>query len=285
MCSPASFVLTKNGLVFWSKANDSHLRIIKENKLCEHGVLGVNIVKIEITPPSDGRDPRDFKNWDFRIDETYVPAWFDAKQAEALCRAELPEWGKHHILKTGHHIIEGERSVVVLPGSDVTLDVRGGVVHIFGRGNQTITVSGGLVQTFNDSAPTITVSGGVVRTYGPSAPTITVSGGEVFNYGRSAPTITVSGGEVWTYGRSAPTITVSVGKVWTCGDSAPTINVSGGEVWTCGRSAPKITLGGGEVWTCDHSTPTVTVSGCEIHTFDQSAPTITEACGQRKGPL
>ena len=49
MCTPASFVLTKDR-VFWSKKSDSHEDIIEEYKLNPDGIRGPNIVRVKISP-------------------------------------------------------------------------------------------------------------------------------------------------------------------------------------------------------------------------------------------
>jgi hypothetical protein len=227
MCNPASFVVTKDR-VFWSKIHDQHRLIIEENKLHEFGVRGPNIVKIEITPPIDGSNPELFDNWVYTLDQTETPDWYDAKSTEALCRAEIPKWAKFHVVKSGRHIVDGNRSLVILSGSRV---------HV--------VLSGGMLLSYGSSAPKVdAMSGGKLWSYGSSAPKVdALSGGELRSYGSSAPKVdAMSGGMLWSCGSSAPKVdAMSGGELRSYGSSAPKVDaMSGGELRSYGSSAPKV---------------------------------------------
>ena len=90
MCSPASFVLTKNS-VFWSMKNDSHEETITEHKLHQDGVRGPNILRVEIRPPN-GDFNRDSSEWEYKLDQDLMPAWHDAETDEARARLALNDW-------------------------------------------------------------------------------------------------------------------------------------------------------------------------------------------------
>jgi len=172
MCNPASFVVTKNCLVFWSKIHDQHHLIIKENNLRDAGVRGINIIKVEITPPTDGRKVSDLKNWDYTLDETEIPSWYNASAVEAACRRELHFWAKYHVIRSSKTFatIDGHRSLVLIRGHLKIGEVISGYVWSYGESHQEIdTVSGGDVRSCDKSHQEIgAVSGGYVRSYGES---------------------------------------------------------------------------------------------------------------------
>jgi len=145
MCSPASFVLTKDR-VFWSKKSDSHEDIIEEFGLSPDGVRGPNIVRVEITPPEgDMRKP--LKEWSYRVDQDKLPPWHDAKETEKRTRAELKEWFKERV------ILDGEREI-----KDGNVFAYGGFATLYGNatatlyGNATATLYGNATATLWDNA-------------------------------------------------------------------------------------------------------------------------------------
>jgi hypothetical protein len=90
MCSPASFVLTKD-FVFWSMKTDSHEDIIAEHNLHQDGVRGPNVLRVEVTPPN-GDFSTDSSEWKYRLDQDIMPAWHDAEKDETRARLALKDW-------------------------------------------------------------------------------------------------------------------------------------------------------------------------------------------------
>ena len=91
MCKPASFIVTKDK-VFFSNKSDSHEEIIKEFGLHE-GSGRINFVRIEITPPKNNLS-LSLDKWEFKLDQTEFPDWFEVKECEKNCRIELKKWAK-----------------------------------------------------------------------------------------------------------------------------------------------------------------------------------------------
>jgi len=231
MCRPASFIVTKNR-VLWSKNSDSHEEIIEQNHLND-STRGGDFVRVEITPKDfDFRLP--IERWEYRVDQDTTPDWYDPREAEIAVRAELPAWYAVHFISSGE-ITEG-MSRVVLSGE--------------------VTQSGGECEA-NGSA-TVTQSGGVCRAYGSS--TVTQSGGECEANGSS--TVTQSGGECWAYESS--TVTQSGGGCW-AHDSAA-VTQSGGECYAYGSAT--VTQSGGECWA--YGSAAVTQSGGECLAYDSA---------------
>ena len=83
----ASFVLTKDK-VFWTDNGDSHEDIISD------GVNGPNILRVEITPGAKLKKFSQYKDWDYRIDQDRMPAWFDAAKDEKRARKALRDRAK-----------------------------------------------------------------------------------------------------------------------------------------------------------------------------------------------
>ena len=95
MCKAASFVMTKDR-IYWSKTSDSHEDIISEYKLNADGLGGPNIARVEVAPPK-GNLSLPLKQWVYKLDQTDVPKWYEAKTAERECRAELKAWKKQKL--------------------------------------------------------------------------------------------------------------------------------------------------------------------------------------------
>lgn len=157
MCSPASFVLTKDR-VFWSKNTDSHTAIIAEYDLHDSCCnLYVNIVKVEVTPP--GRDMRvPLDRWHYCIDQDGVPPWYSNEVYEPRVRAALRDWAaaKLHIgvqkvlyLDTGEHYCYDCSYVRVGCGACVTVS-HGTRAELVGSASVTAD-SGSFVRAYGES--------------------------------------------------------------------------------------------------------------------------------------
>ena len=121
MCKPASFVVTKKQ-VFWSKKTESHHEIVSEFKLKEQDVRkNYQIICVEIIPQND-----DFASplskWELTLDgvglggySRELPDWYDQKDVERRCRAELKEWRKSKVVMPGktRKTLKNEQIIVV----------------------------------------------------------------------------------------------------------------------------------------------------------------------------
>jgi hypothetical protein len=99
MCAPASFVLTKEA-VFWSMNTDSHENIIAEFALHQDGVGGPNVLRVEITPPA-GDFAADPACWSYKLDQDFMPEWFEMDVDETRARAALIEWVAKRVIREG----------------------------------------------------------------------------------------------------------------------------------------------------------------------------------------
>lgn len=90
MCRPASMIVLRDGLR-GSKYSDSHCEIMQEFGIYCDTVRGPSCVAVEITPPENtfNLPPQE---WVFRTDQDILPDWYDAREAEARVRLELPAW-------------------------------------------------------------------------------------------------------------------------------------------------------------------------------------------------
>jgi len=101
MCSPASFIVTKDK-VFWSKRSDSHEDIIREFDLCVDGIDRPKIVRVEITPPDNNfRIP--LEDWQLHIDEVVIsfdllPSWFNMDDVSKRTREALKKWASSKLV-------------------------------------------------------------------------------------------------------------------------------------------------------------------------------------------
>ena len=108
MCTPASFVLTKDS-IFWSKISNSHEDIIEENKLCADGARGPNILRVEISP-QDADYTLPLKSWKYHTDQDILPVWANVENDEKRTRLALKTWKKYHCCsQKGQNLVGGFR--------------------------------------------------------------------------------------------------------------------------------------------------------------------------------
>ena len=94
MCRPATFIITKNQ-VLWSLKDESHEVIIKENNLKdEHNIT---FVRVEIVPRDDNY-LLPFSQWIYHLDQDLLPDWYNVKEAEKRARKQLPKWRKAKVV-------------------------------------------------------------------------------------------------------------------------------------------------------------------------------------------
>ena len=183
MCKAASFIVTMNDILF-SEKSDSHEEIIRENNLDDSDI---NFVRVEISPPNnDYQQPFDL--WVFSTDQTNVPDWYNAENAERFCREKLPIWAKFHIFTCDSKHDGGNLSLIFLAGKH---EIKG--------------QTGGDVLALNTSTVR---SSGQTGGYVLACDTSTVrSSGQTGGYVLAYDTSTVrpsgqTGGDVWAYGGS-----------------------------------------------------------------------------------
>ena len=127
MCRPASMIVTKGPKAVWSAKEDSHSKIRREFGMPENGVGRVTSVQVEIVPERE-----DFalplNEWQFVVDQDTLPDWWDKKEAEKECRAELEKWAKVRLVRHGEKrdVKDGE-NVTAICGGTVS-EIRGGTV-------------------------------------------------------------------------------------------------------------------------------------------------------------
>ena len=113
MCKPASFIITKTNC-YWSKNSDSHEVIIKENNLNDK-LDPPQLVRCEVAPHNN-----DFSAtldlWEFTTDQDILPIWYDANDAEAACRRELPNWLASNVILQNQAIDKCEKYIVACMG-------------------------------------------------------------------------------------------------------------------------------------------------------------------------
>ena len=158
MCRPASFVLTKDR-VFWSKKSDSHEDIIEEFELHSDGVLGLNIVRVEVTH-RDMRTP--LSEWKFEVVQDELPPWHDPDVDESRARTALIEWAAHKlVIDRACEVIDGQ--VYAYGSSSVTAY---GSSRVTAYGSSTVTAYGSSRVTAYGSSTVYAYGSSTVKAYG-----------------------------------------------------------------------------------------------------------------------
>lgn len=103
MCRPASMIVLKDRVV-WGFC-DGHEELIERNKLCESGVRGTNLVRVEITPPGGDYSASPDK-WVYCLDQDLLPDWYEPKGAEARVRKALEDWLDARVFSQGRHVLD-----------------------------------------------------------------------------------------------------------------------------------------------------------------------------------
>ena len=173
MCNPASFEVHQSRGALWSEKSNDHMVIRAKHRIPEcKDILLLESVPCELAPPDfDYRIP--LERWEFRVDlkPDMIPEWYSEQWAEEQCRAVLPAWAEHHIIRDGEHTITNGMSRVVLGGTvnvaaggwcqhvhDGTVNVmaggwcwcvHGGIVNI-AAGGECWSVDGGTVNIAKD---------------------------------------------------------------------------------------------------------------------------------------
>jgi len=126
MCNFASFVVHKNGNVYWLPCNDSHAQIAEHANLNDSmsEFLPRPFAYVEIIPVQD-QNP---ENWDFILDERTEPKWFNSTHKSA-CFTALKDklnaeknykvvhddgsWEEHFKINGKYHRINGPALTIV----------------------------------------------------------------------------------------------------------------------------------------------------------------------------
>ena len=154
MCAPASFVLTKDS-VFWSMNSDGHEDIIAEHELCQDGVRGPNILRVEITPP-DKNFAADAARWQYRLDQDTRPEWYDAANCERRARIALNDWIAARVVREGAKRVSSGRlyacgSATVYAYGSATVEACGSAT-VYAVGSATVKTGGSATVKAYDSA-------------------------------------------------------------------------------------------------------------------------------------
>jgi hypothetical protein len=203
--------------VYWSGHGDSHADIIHEHMLYSDGVRGANVVGVEIVPPNDDYS-LPIEQWRFAIDGGYkgiLPEWWDAEDAERLCRDVLPEWYAAHVITgPGGTCRTGDTRIVL---GWAVVKVHGGLCYTYA--GSIVTTYGGDCHAHNGSLVTMrggdcSANAGSIVTvydgdcYACAGSTVTMYGGDCHAHADS--TVTIHGGEC--HARAGSTVTVYEGR-------------------------------------------------------------------------
>jgi len=101
MCQPASMILRKTVVPYWSKESDSHEVLLKELGLKDN-TAHPKFVRVVIVPPN-GDFSRPLAEWQYHVDQDYLPPWYDATKAERQVRKALVAWATEKVFLTGTH--------------------------------------------------------------------------------------------------------------------------------------------------------------------------------------
>ena len=200
--------MTKSRVLF-DPLGDSHEDIIAANGLNDRKG-SPDFVRVEVVPPNlDYTLP--FDKWVYKVDQDWLPDWYCAAEAEAACRAVLPEWARTHIVRSGKHTCERGQTLIAI-GCVVIVD--GGECNACA--GSTVTVNDGRCHARAGSVAT--VNGGWCDAYAGS--TVTVNVGWCHAYAGS--TVTVNGG--WCVALDGSTVTVNDGRCYARAGSTVTVN-------------------------------------------------------------
>ena len=155
MCRPASFIVTRERTL-WDKDGDAHEVLIAANGL-DDKTDKPDFVRTEIAP-LNACYSLPLAKWKFRVDQDFLPLWWNAKWAERECRKALKLWAKHHIIRRGKGTC-GHGQTRIAVGRAVLLEVTGGEVWAYDSAIIQ-SVTGGEASAY-DSATIQSVTGGV----------------------------------------------------------------------------------------------------------------------------
>lgn len=126
MCKPFSAIVTRNS-VLWSRTSDRHETIIAENHLNDK-TTSPDFVRVELTPKNgDFRKP--IADWEFTVDQDFLPDWWSREWAETVTRDEAPKWVVARTITSDCEISDG--TWFVFEGAPVITN--SGTVWTFGQ--------------------------------------------------------------------------------------------------------------------------------------------------------
>ena len=148
MCKMKSMILTQDKVFCPDYDSHSDMLVemgIKDDKQVPH------FVKIEITPPSgDMRRPPE--EWEYSVDQDWLPAWYVREVDEPRCRKSLVDWYGAHVFTEGHH------------------EVHSGKVWLYG--NATATLYGNATATLCDNATAKLFGNATAELFGSATATL-----------------------------------------------------------------------------------------------------------------
>jgi len=129
VCQPASFIVTRERTLF-DPDGDKYETILEANGL-DDTTSTPDFVRTEMVPPNWDYS-RPLKQWDFVVDQDYLPSWWNARWAEKECRKALKKWAKTHILRRGSGVCREGQTRIAL-GKSVLTEMTGGVARAYDR--------------------------------------------------------------------------------------------------------------------------------------------------------
>ena len=160
MCKPASMVVTAGPAVHWGQT-DNHSELIASLGLHEDGVRGINLVRIELTPPGDDLS-KPLPEWDFRVDQDIVPEWWGAESGEAACRAALVDWYASRVVVAGVRTVSDGHTYAI----DSARVTANGSARVTAYDAAQVTANGYAQVTANGYARVIAYDSAQVTAYG-----------------------------------------------------------------------------------------------------------------------
>ena len=155
MCKPASFIITSSSILWCD--SDSHEDIIKKYNL-DDSTCNPNFVRVEITPP-DNNYSIDISTWEYRVDQDFLPDWYNSENCERFAREELKSWAKHKMVKNVSNItVEnfGKKTMVFINCKNVVVSGQtGGICRFHGKSTGTVSGQTGGDCWFHDNSKKI----------------------------------------------------------------------------------------------------------------------------------
>ena len=184
MGTPASFVVTADN-VYWH-VSDTPMLIRRAYGIGDEG----HGVAVELVPPQKDRFDAPLREWLYRFNQAFIPAWYSQRRVEARCRRVLPEWAKARLVLPGQtrDCYDGDRLIVcggrvnnVHQGGVVDAVLNGGVVgRVHAEGVVTCVYRGGVVRYVEEDGVVREVwDGGIVETVGDGIVQTVLKGGAV----------------------------------------------------------------------------------------------------------
>ena len=134
MCNFLSAVITKDQILFdyW---DDSHENLIQKHHLDDRSI-NPQFVRVELLNKNDDIYDQNVDNWDLKIDQDYIPDWFDKDKSEIKMRKILKKV-HHKVFLINININELTINIRYCKNSTVNVMRRNSTVNVM-RGNSTV---------------------------------------------------------------------------------------------------------------------------------------------------